>query len=220
LCTPPELAKITIPPTTVLRFTAIDNMTSTTASGGIPLGFQTGCGSSTSVSGGVCITIANGSTTPDPETSQGSTFDNSAAGSMPFVTVTASPTSFGPEFPGTANTATVTATAMNGFGTGFAADSVDFTTTATTGLTATMSGTNPCATGGVSCSVSLSLSATAAGSYTAVVSGTYATTDALGNPDTLSGVVTIHVVIDDFGFTVSPTSISFSSGTMGTRTVN
>ncbi len=213
------LGLITTPPTTGLFFTAVYNITGTTVSGGTSLGFQTGCGTSTSVVGGVCITVANGSNTPDTETAQGSAFDNSAAASMPFVAVTATPTSFGPEFPGTANTATVTATAMNGFGTGFAADSVDFTTATTSGLTATLSGTNPCATGGVSCSVSLSLSATAAGNYVAVVSGTYATTDALGNPDTLSGVVTIHVVIDDFGFTVSPTSISFSSGSTGTATV-
>src|SRR5438309_5939854 len=214
------LGKNTTSPTTGLLFTAIYNMTSATASGGIPLGFQTGCGSSPSVSGGVCITIANGSITPDPETSQGSTFDNSAVASMPFVTVTATPTSFGPEFPGTANTATVTATAMNGYGTGFGTDSVAFTTSATSGLTATLSGVNPCATGGTSCSVSLSLSATSAGNYTAVVSGTYATTDAAGNPDTLVGVVSLHVVVDDFGLTITPTSITFISGSTGVATAS
>src|SRR3989475_1901719 len=214
------LGSITTPPTTGLLFTAVYNITGTTTSGSVPLSFQTGCGSSTSVSGGVCVTIANGSITPDPETSQGSTFDNSAVASMPFVAVTATPTSFGPQFPGTANTATVTATAINGYGTGFGADSVAFTTSATSGLTATLSGTNPCATGGTSCSVSLSLSATSAGNYTAVVSGTYATADASGNPDTLVGVVSLHVVVDDFGLTITPTSITFISGSTGVATVS
>src|SRR5205807_6501993 len=99
------LGLITTPPTTGLFFTAVYNITGTTVSGGTSLGFQTGCGTSTSVVGGVCITVANGSNTPDTETAQGSAFDNSAAASMPFVAVTATPTSFGPEFPGTANTA-------------------------------------------------------------------------------------------------------------------
>src|SRR2546427_4238177 len=214
------LGSITTPPTTGLLFTAVYNITGTTTSGSVPLSFQTGCGSSTSVSGGVCVTIANGSITPDPETSQGSAFDNSAVALMPFVAVTATPTSFGPQFPGTANTATVTATAINGYGTGFGADSVAFTTSATSGLTATLSGTNPCATGVTACSVSLSLSANVAGNYTAVVAGTYATTDASGNPDTLVGVVGLHVVVDDFGFTITPTSITFISGSTGVATVS
>src|SRR5437879_9369313 len=77
------LGKNTTSPTTGLLFTAVYNITCTTTSGSVPLSFQTGFGSSTSVSGGVCITIANGSITPDPETSQGSTFDTSAVASLP-----------------------------------------------------------------------------------------------------------------------------------------
>jgi len=68
---------LTTAPTTGLLFTGVFNVTGTTAAGGIALGFQTGC-SSTSVPGGVCVTIANGSTTPDPETAQVASFNNSA----------------------------------------------------------------------------------------------------------------------------------------------
>jgi len=209
------LGQITTPPSTGLLFTAIYNISGTTNTGGSSVGFQTGC-SGTSVSG-ACVTIANGSTTPDTETAQAGSFDNSGAASMDFVAVSASVNSFGPEFPGTSNTAIITASPMNGYP-GLAADSISFTTTATNGLTATLSGTNPCSTGGTNCSVSLSLSASAAGNYSATVSGTYPTMDSSGNPDTLVSTTTVGVVVYDFGFTVSPTSISFASSSTGTST--
>src|SRR5207247_8554501 len=52
-------APLTTAPTSGILFTAIFNITATTSSGGVALGFQTGC-SQTSVAGGVCVTIANG----------------------------------------------------------------------------------------------------------------------------------------------------------------
>src|SRR5207302_7119838 len=71
------LGQITTPPSTGLLFTAIYNISGTTNTGGSSVGFQTGC-SGTSVSG-ACVTIANGSTTPDTETAQAGSFDNSGA---------------------------------------------------------------------------------------------------------------------------------------------
>ncbi len=206
----------TTAPTTGLLFTAIFNVTGTTAPGGIPVGYRTLDCNGTSVSG-LCITIANGTNTPNPETAQGATFDDSTP--PPSVSVSANPQSFGPEFPGTPNTANITATAGVGYPTFGAADAVTFTKVASPGLTANLIGTNPCTTGGASCSVNLTLSATVAGNYTVTVSGTYATTDSLGNPDTLVSTVKLIVIIVDFGFTISPTTISFGSGLTGTATI-
>jgi len=210
------LGLLTTPPTTDLLFTAIYNITGTSSAGGTAIAYQTGC-TSTSVAGGVCVTIANGSTSPVPETAQAGRFNNSTP--PPFVTVTASPSSFGPEFPGTSNTATITATAGAGYPPFLVTDSVTFSTFATTGLTATLTRVNPCTTAGALCSVTLSLSAAAAGNYFVIVSGTYATSDASSNPDTLVSAVRLTVVVNDFGFTINPTSISFASGSTATATV-
>jgi hypothetical protein len=99
---------ITGTPTTGLLFTAIYNITGTTS--GIPLGFQTGC-SNTSVSGGVCVTIANGTLTPDPETVQTATF---STGQAQDFGISASPPS---QFitRGSSTTFTITVTGTNGF---------------------------------------------------------------------------------------------------------
>jgi hypothetical protein len=64
---------ITPPPTTGLLFTAIYNITGATYN--IPINFQTGCGT-TSVPGGVCVSITGGSTTPLTETIQTAKFSN------------------------------------------------------------------------------------------------------------------------------------------------
>jgi hypothetical protein len=208
----------TTAPTNGLLFTAIYNITSVTAVGSpISVGFQSGC-SQTSVSPNICVTIANGTPTANVETVQGASFSNSDSATMAAVDVTATPTSFGPEFPGTSNTATVTATAVNGYP-GLATDSVSFTTKTSPGLTATISGVNPCSTGGVSCSVTLTLSASAFGNYSVTVYGTYSTTDPSGNPDTLVGTVSLVVVVYDFGFSVSSTSVSFNSANTGSDTI-
>ena len=60
-------------PVTDLLFTA--NFTIVANSANTPITFQTGC-TGTSVPGGVCVAIFNGSTTPDPETSQTAKFSN------------------------------------------------------------------------------------------------------------------------------------------------
>ena len=210
------LGLMTATPTTGLLFTAIYNVTGTTAPGGIPFGYRTRDCNGTSVPG-ICITIPGNNPSPNPETAQGATFDDSTP--PPSVTVSANHLSFGPEFPGTANIANITATAGTNYPTFGATDAVTFTTAATSGLTATLAGTNPCVTNGASCSVNLTLSAAAPGNYFVTVSGTYATTDSLGNPDTLASTVKLGVAVDDFGFTISPTTISFGSGLTGTATI-
>jgi uncharacterized membrane protein len=208
----------TISPTTGLLFTAIYNVTTTTATGGISVSFPTSCSSVTSVVGGTCVTIADGTKTDVPETVQGATFDNSASANMATVTLSANRTSFGPEFPNAANGATIVATAKNGYP-GTATDQVTFSATSTPpGLTVVIPVTT-CATHGTSCSVNITLTGTKAGTYSATVSGTYATHDSLGNPDTLSSVVTLEVIVDDFSVTVNPTTVTFNSGTTATATI-
>lgn len=72
-------------PTTGLLFTAIYNITGTTTSSAI--GFQTGCGASTS-DPGYCVTINNGGTTPIAEGIQAASFRNDTG---PSFTITAAP---------------------------------------------------------------------------------------------------------------------------------
>ena len=60
-------------PVTDLLFTA--NFTIVANSANTPITFQTGC-TGTSVTGGVCVTITNGSTSPNTETSQTAKFSN------------------------------------------------------------------------------------------------------------------------------------------------
>ena len=207
---------LTSTPTSGLLFTAIYNITGTNNPGSpISVGFQTGC-SNTSVSN-TCVTVANGTPSPDPEAIQaGSTFDNSASSSMAIVALSSSSTNFGPEFPNTSNTAIINATALNGFPGFGGTDSVSITDQASSGLTATISGTNPCTTGGTSCAVTLTLTANSAGNYFVTVFGTYSTVDPSGNPDTLVSTVSITISVYDFGLTVRSTSISFSSGSTAT----
>ena len=95
--------------TTGLLFTAIYNVTSTTS--GIPVGFQTGC-SGTSVPPNTCVTIANGTPTPVPETIQTARFSTNTT--TPDFTITANPTSLTISR-GSQGTSTITLTSVGGF---------------------------------------------------------------------------------------------------------
>jgi hypothetical protein len=135
---------------------------------------------------------------------------------MPFVAVSASTTTFGPEFPSVSNTATINATAKNGYP-GSAPDSVGFTYKAGTGLTVSLSGTS-CITGGGTCSITISLSASTYGNYSATVYGVYVSQDPLKNNETLSGSVTIRLIVYDYLFSIAPKTLTFVSGEIGTAT--
>jgi hypothetical protein len=204
----------TASPTTGLLFTAIYNITGTNPAGTpLPVGFQTGC-SGTSVSPNVCVTITNGTTSPISETTQGATFDNSASAILPTVVLSSNPSSLGPQFPGVASIATITATAENGFP-GFGTDSVTFTDKAIAGLTATIQGANPCSTLGTSCSVTVAMSSATEGNYSVTIFGTYSTADPNGNGETLTSSARINLVVWDFGFSLSTSSLSLIAGTTG-----
>lgn len=211
-----KLGALTTAPTTGLLFTALYNVTGTTPTGGVPLPYVRGC-SGTSAGGGICVTASNGSVTPVSETAQAASFDNSNVGSLSYVAMKASPKVAGPEFPGIVSSATLNATSVNGYGTTFAGpDSVNITVTAPTGVTTSITGTDPCATGGTFCTVSLSITApTTAGNYTIIVLGTYPTLDPANNPDTLVSTTIIVVDVVDFGFSINPTTVDFNLGSVG-----
>ncbi len=149
------LGFINTAPTTGLLFTAIYNITGTTSSAGIPIGFQTGCVNS-SVAGGVCVTISNGLSppVPVPETVQAGNFNNNTP--PPFASVSASPTllTVNAGIPG--GTSTITVTANGGF-----AGLVTFSTVQSAGLSASV---NPASVTG-SGTATLTVSANAVGTY-------------------------------------------------------
>src|SRR6266851_779842 len=86
------LGQLTTPPTTGLLFTAIYDVLGTTAAGGIPITYPTGC-VGTSVPGGTCVTLSGGAGAPNPATVQtGTLFNNSV--NPAWVAITTPTTSF------------------------------------------------------------------------------------------------------------------------------
>ena len=207
---------LTSSPTTGLLFTAIFNVTGT-STGSQPVVFQSGSPGCTATSiPGLCVTIANGTAAPLAETAQTATFDNSKSATMPSVALSANVTSLGPEFPGVSNHVNITATPINGYSIN-STNPVHFSTIATTGLSPNLSPSS-CSTADVLCSSLLTLQALAYGNYSITVLGSYLTFDSSGNPDTVSSVVNVFVDVYDFGFTISPTTVTFVSGEISSST--
>ena len=99
----------TVAPTTGLLFTAIYNIAGSNPN--TPLAFQTGC-SGTSVTSGVCVTITNGSNTPNTEGAQGASFSNSPG--VPSFAIDANPTALSvPQ--GGLSTSQIIVTSLNNF---------------------------------------------------------------------------------------------------------
>src|SRR6266566_627408 len=204
-----KLGATTNPPTSGLLFTAIYNVVGTTTASGIPVGFQTGC-TGTSVAGGVCVTISNGSTAPVPETVQsGTLFTNSV--NPPFVAITSNAVNGNVTAikGGVSPTVTITATAEGGFptgtgcgGFGCAVDSVAFSADVPGGFTAPTFSLASCATAGTNCSTVATINTGTAGTYTITVYGTYVS-DSGTIGITLRGPVKITVNIQDVGYTVN-----------------
>lgn len=199
-------------PATGLLFTAVYNIVGK-APGPIGIGFQTGC-SQTSVAGGVCVTIPNGTLSPDSETVQGATFDNSScatACSIPWVAVTSSVSSVTvPQGASSGNALTLFANAENGWP-GFGTDTVTFSTTQTPGFTAPAfgAGINSCSTNGSSCNVSLIVSDSTPGTYSITVQGTYVTFDStLSTTDTLVGTTVVQVNVQAVSWTINAVAAS------------
>ncbi len=200
---------------TGLLFTAIYNITSSTT-GPITIGFQTGC-LGTSVPGGVCLAVANGSTTAVPETTQTATFNNVAPFTEPWVAITASPTTVVVNR-GAAISVTITATAENGYPPAFGTDLVTFTAVTTNGFAAPGILPPNCATLGTACTATVTPNTATGGTYSITVFGSYVTTDPVSmNSESLVGTVTITVNVQDFSYTGTPSVVNFPTG--GSATV-
>ncbi len=207
-------APLTTAPTSGILFTAIFNITATTSSGGIAVGFQSGC-SQTSVAGGVCVTIANGSTTPDAETVQAATFDNSGGNSaLEYYTIVANITSTTTQVGSlSGRSVLITVNAPNGlplFGSTF----VTLSTAVSAGFTAPNFGGNPTFTCSVfdasnNCTTVMTLSTATAGTYSVTVYGTYVadncgpTGPCSGATYTLVGTLTIRVNVQSVAWTIN-----------------
>jgi hypothetical protein len=100
----------TATPTTGLLFTAIYNVTSTTT--GTSLGYQTDCSNGSVAGTTTCVTVANGTPTPDPENAQTATFTTGAP--APDFSVTASPSTLTIQ-KAQVGIETLTITSLNGF---------------------------------------------------------------------------------------------------------
>src|SRR6266496_5551286 len=210
------LGQLTTPPTTGLLFTAIYDVVGTTAAGGIPINYQTGC-TGTSVPGGICVTLSSGAAgAPNPATVQpGTLFDNSV--NPAWVAITASVCTGTPACTTTRGsagpTSTVTATAENGFPGFNGIDNVVFSTVASTGFTAPTVSVPSCVTGVAgSCTTVVTFNTATAGTYTATIFGTYVGDNGLTGV-TLVGPVSFTVNIQDVGFTINGAVFS------GTQTV-
>ena len=201
------------PTATGLLFTAVYNITTTTSNTAIA--FQTGC-NGTSVPGGVCVTISPVCNCVDPELVNTGSFAN---GGISYVTMSSSTSVIGPQLVNAQGSAMISAVAQNGWPGLFTTDQVTFATRQSAGLNAGVSPTS-CATGGASCNVTLTASAANAGNYFVTVYGTYTyfnTTTSFSS--TISAVTTLEVIVRDFGFAVSPTTLNIQQGASGTSTI-
>ena len=209
-------------PTTGLLFTAIYNITGAAPVAGISIVFQTdpSCNPS-SVAMNVCLTIptvVGTQTTPDAETAQTGTFNNSA-GTAPWVAITAASSSVTALKATSSPTVVITATAEN-LWPGFSADTISFTAVAAGGFSAPSLSPTSCMTGGTSCTTTATFSTAASGAYLAVIQGNYVSSDTAGSglTDSLIGPVTIRVNVTDFSVSLSSPSVSFPASSTATLT--
>jgi len=203
-------------PFTGLLFTAVYNITGTT--GNISIGFQTGC-STTSVDGGVCVTIYDSSGQNNLEQIKTASFAN---GNIPYVKLTGNPNVMGPVFASTTATATITATSVNGFPTIFDSGQVQFSATGSSTLSFTFN-TNPITIPqNQSATATLTVTPTTAGNYTFTIFGTYEVTNMTGCPSkcisTLSSTITLRIIVQDVSISPNPTTLILNGGSSGTST--
>jgi hypothetical protein len=207
-----------IAPTTGLLFTAIYNVTSSAAN--IPIGFQTGC-SGTSVSD-VCVTIANGTPTPNLETVQTGKFASAPYFDLQAYNITSSVSvaklSLLP--PSTSTSLGLNVTSVNNFdGTvdlaaGVSPSTPDITVSVSPAIVA-VNTTDPSSPGFENIIVTVSAAASAhEGNYNLTFTGTSGTLP----HNTL--VVLLHIIGPDFSISASPTSLQFNVTTTASSVIS
>ncbi len=191
--------------TSGLLFTAIFDIVAQTPAQS--LSFQTGCTGS-SVPGSICVTIANGTPTPDSEMASGANFSN-----LSDFSLSASPTSLDNP-PGTTGSSTITVTSTGGF-----SDFINLA--ATTSSASLVCSLDSDAIGGVSLppdtsvTTMLHCSSAAAGSFMATITGTGSAFSTFVHTLT----VPVKVESPNFSLSANPTSINIAPGDTGTSTV-
>ncbi len=209
--------------TTGLLFTALFNITGTTAAGGTTIDYQTGCNNSSVASTTTCVSMPNGTTTPTPETVQAGSFDNSNTTMLPYATMTSAKTTLGQFLSGLAASTTdvLTITPVNGFETSSSPtvtmnSPVSVTTTTIAGAfplpAASLSSyslTFASATPMTSTLSALISTGTGKGNDTVTVVGTYVTTDqSTFLTSSLEVIAVLPVAVLDFSVTANPATIS------------
>ncbi len=199
-----------------LLFTAVYSVVAATP--GISVGFAvdaTDC-ASTSVAGGVCVSISNGTSTPLSETTTGATFSNLSDFGIAVSACTNAPTSIHVA-PTVVGTCVVTLSSFGGW-----TDFIDLTTTPSAGLTASTAGTTLLLPADGSVSTMLSASAPVSGSYSALVSASADQILGTCSPCTaITHTVTVPVIVapQDFTISASPTTLNIPPGGSGTSTI-
>jgi hypothetical protein len=222
-------------PRSGVLFTAIYNVTGTTPTGGISVGFQqdnANCVGESTGTANYCVDITNGKTGAsgiDPENVQPAVFANDATDDpipLPYLTMNTTSTVLTSDS-GQTVTDTINANVTNGYPYSFAtcpADTIEISAqTSNSSLTASVSPT----TIGPSYPATSTLSITAptgpgsSANYFVTLFGQYCTTDPNdGNfNDTLVATWTVEIVVQDYSLGVSPNPVSAVLGSAGLATV-
>src|SRR5690242_17827219 len=197
--------QLTSPSTTGLLFTAIYNITGTTAST-ISVDFQSGC-SGTSVGPSVCVTIVNGSLTPSPETVQSAEFNNSNP--PPFISVSSNSSLVGPMSVGSIGHLRLNLTGENGWSSEPCPCAARLSTPPSSSLTVVLNASivNLASVGSVF--VSMNVSSIIGGNFSAIVLVQYSIVDPRDfNTSTLVAHVSVTVVVAGFSVSASPLVVS------------
>jgi len=201
--------QLTFPPTTGLLFTAIYNVTALSAN--TPVTFQSGC-TSTSVTGGVCVTISNGSVNNVPETSQGAKFSNAVNG---YFDIEADTGNLQVSQGDVTSAPFLTITSLNGFngivnliGSSSPPGPIVTVSPNSVPLTAVAPGNQTIA--GITVNVTKTVPI---GNYTLSITGTSLTVP----PNT----ITIHLIVPkpDFSVTPTPNTVNFNVTVLGTSNI-
>jgi hypothetical protein len=199
-------------PVTGLLFNSFWNIVGNSVASGASIGFQTGC-VGTSVAPDVCVTISNGSLTPDSESIQtGNMFSNPSPLTVPWVALTSPNVTTLAVVRGSTAHLAISAVAENGWPS-FSNDVVAFSSL-TSGVPPPALSVASCMTAGTSCSTNATLNTATAGVYIVYILGNYTTIDStLVFTDTLIGSIRFEVHVQDVTVSISPLGSVYFFGT-------
>ena len=187
-------------PTSGLLFTAIYNIIGTAPVGGISVGLQSGC-TKTSIPGGVCVTVTNGTTTPDSESIQTGTSFNNSGNSVPWIAETSNSSLLTAALgSSTGNGAAITTAPENGWP-GFSTDSISFVAVSSPGFAAPSLSASTCSP--AACNITATVSTATPGTYSATIYATYVALDPNGLTVTLVSSVKIQVIVQGVTWTIN-----------------